>query len=189
MPSLPALTSACCKPPASSPLVDSRAEQDLALETERLAGQELDQQFETAIREAAAAGRLQRIQAQVALQQDELDGAQQTPLQLGKISSAAIPVTLREQLQLWVSLGSRQDQVDAARRDADRKAVTLTQAHQGLEGHLAPAPQVSSDGGDDEEDIGTIVARLRTLSDQRKTLAGLDKRTETCRQLSGVYQR
>jgi small-conductance mechanosensitive channel len=240
-------------------LAYTHAEQELVEEAARLAGQEVDQDFATAIREAAtiappasgrlhdlaahiadlkarvpagqqriaqltkeaaatnnatAADRLELANAQLALDQDELDDAQQDlareggdehanlqraqqehqaarqrALPLGKLSTAGPPATLREQIQEWFSLGSRQDQVQAAKQDADRKTSTLSQEHNALAGKLGGSPAAPSGDSGDEEDTATVVAQLRRLSDQRKTLADLDKRTQLCQQLSGGYQK
>jgi len=240
-------------------LADTHAEQELVEEAARLAGQEVDQDFATAIREAAtipppasgplhdlaahiadlkarvsagqqritqltkeaaaannatAADRLELANAQLALDQDELDDAQQDlareggdehanlqraqqahqavrqgALPLGKLSAAAPPATLREQIQEWFSLGSRQDRVEAARQDAERKAATLSEEHNALEGKLGTAPAAPSGDDSEEDDTATVVAQLRRLSDQRKTMTDLDKRTQLCQQLSGVYQK
>jgi small-conductance mechanosensitive channel len=241
-----------------APLADTRAEQDLVEEAARLAGQEVDQDFATAIREAAtvatpvsgalhdlavhiadlktrisaaqqrvaqltkeaaansAAGdRLELAGAQLALDQDELDDAQQDlareggdehanlqraqqqhqavrqgALSLGKLSAAGPPDTLREQIPEWFALGSRQDQVQAAWQEADRKAKSLTAEHDGLEGKMGSAPAAPAGGDDtDEDDTATVVAQLRRLSDQRKTMTDLDKRTQLCQQLGAVYQK
>ncbi len=234
---------------------DTHAEQGLAVEAVRLSDQEVDEDFATAIREAAAiappatgplhdlaahiadleariatgrqrvaqltkdaatnsaaADRLDLANAQLSLEQDELDDAQQdlareggdqradlehaqqahqaargAAVQLGKLAPPDPPVTLREQVEWWLSLGSRQDQVQGARQDADKKAVSLAQQHQQLEGKVVAAPQAPSDDSDDD-DPSTVVAQLRGLSDMRKTLAGLDKRTQACQQLSAIYQ-
>jgi hypothetical protein len=107
--------------------------------------------------------------AQLALDQDELDDAQQGlaraggderanlqrahhhhqavrqgALPLGKLSTAGLPATLREQIQEWFSLAAREDQVQAAREDADRKAGTLSQLRR-----AAPAARI---GGHDARD-------------------------------------
>jgi len=238
-------------------LADTHAEQEFAEEAARLAGQEVDQDFATAIREAAAiqppvsgplhelaasienlkarvatgqqriaqlakdaatkdsaADRLDLANAQLSLDQDELDDKQQdlaraggdehanlqraqqqhqairqSPVPVGKLSTAGPPATFREQIQEWFSLGERQDQVQAAKQDADRKASTLEQEHNALEGKLGPAPpSPSANDGDDQDDAATVVGQLRRLSDQRKTMTDLDKRTQLCQQLSGVYQ-
>jgi small-conductance mechanosensitive channel len=239
-------------------LADTHAEQELAEQAARLAGQEVDQDFATAIREAAtitlpasgplhdlaariadlrtriaarqqhiaqltkdaaapnngtAADRLELANAQLALDLDELDDAQQDlareggderanlqhaqeqhqaarqgALPLGKLAAAGLPATLREQIQEWLSLGAREDQVQAAKQDADRKASTLSQEHNALEGKLGTTPTAPPDDNSDEDDAATVVAQLRRLSDQRKTMIDLDKRTQLCQQLGGVYQ-
>ena len=238
-------------------LADTQAERELAEQAARLAGQEVDQDFATAIREAAgiappasgplhdlaahiadlktrvasgqqriarltkeaatnsaAADRLELANAQLALDQDELDDAQQDleraggderanleraqqqhqavrqgALPLGKLSTAGPPATLREQIQEWFELGSRQDHVQAARQEAEKKAATLSAEHNALEGKLGSAPATPSDDDSDEEGTVTVVAQLRRLSDQRKTMTDLDKRAQLCQQLSGVYQK
>jgi hypothetical protein len=236
---------------------DTQAEHELAEQAGRLAGQEVDQDFATAIREAAtiappasgpmhdlavrigqlkerisarqqqiaqlakqaaansaAADRLELANAQLSLDQDELDDAQQDlareggdeganlqhaqeqhqaarqrALPLAKIAPAGTPATLREQIQEWLSLGAKEDQLQAARQDADRKAATLSREHNALEGKLGPtpAPAPGSDESDDE-DTAAAVLQLRRLSGQRKAMIDLDKRTQLCQQLSGVYQ-
>jgi small-conductance mechanosensitive channel len=239
-------------------LADTRAEREFVEEAARLAGQEVDQDFATAIREAAtiappasgtfhdqaahiadlkarisarqqhiaqltkeaaapnnatAPDRLELANAQLALDQDELDDAQQDlareggderanlqhaqeqhqavrqgALPLGQLAAAGPPATLREQLQEWFSLASRQDRLQAARQDADKKASTLAEEHNSLEGKLGSAPAAPTSDDSDEDDAATVVAQLRRLSDQRKTMIDLDKRTQLCKQLSGVYQ-
>jgi len=124
--------------------------------------------------------------AQLALDQDELDDAQQGlaraggderanlqrahhhhqavrqgALPLGKLSTAGLPATLREQIQEWFSLAAREDQVRAAREDADRKAGTLSQEHTALEGKLGSPPAAPSGGDSDDNDTATVVAQLR----------------------------
>src|SRR5581483_4518491 len=231
------------------------AEQDLAIQAMHFADQELDQDFATSIREAAAsappssgpqhdlalrlaqartrldadqqriaqltkdaatksaaADKLQMAKAQLALDQDEVDDAQQDLARQGgderanlqralqdhqavqqkapvlaKVPSTEPPETLWRQLQLWFALNSRQDQVEAARDAAERKASVLSQTHKALEGNLAPAPETAGED-EEEEDASEIVARLRRLSDQRKTLVELDERIQSMQQLSAVYQ-
>jgi small-conductance mechanosensitive channel len=229
-------------------LADTPAGQQLAEQAARLAGQEVDQDFATAIRKAAtvappasgsvrdemahiaglktrvAAGqervaqlakdpdRLELANAKLALDEDELDDAQQDlareggderanlqhaqeqhqavrqgSLPLGKLSAGGPPATLRDQIQEWLALGSRQDLLRTAKQDADKKAATLTAEHDGL-GNLVVAPAAPSGGDSDADDTATVVAQLRRLSNQRKTMIDLDKRTQLCKQLSGVYQ-
>jgi hypothetical protein len=242
-------------------LADTRAEQELVEQAARLAGQEVDQDFATAIREAAslappvrgplhdlaahianlkarvaaslqrvaqltkeaatdsaAADRLELANAQLALDQDELDDEQQDlareggdpranlqraqqehqtvrqgALPLGKLSTGGPPATLREQIQEWFALGSRQDQVQAGKQEADKKAATLQREHNALVGKLGSAPAAptgdANGNANGDDDTVAVVAQLRRLSDQRKTLADLDKRTEVCQELSGVYKK
>ena len=235
---------------------DTSAEQQHALEAARLADQEVDLDFATALREAAAsapptsgplhdlathitelkarvaadqqriaqltkdasasstaADRLDLLKAQLTLDQDELDDAQQDLARLGgdehatleralqeheaaiqgapptpKVMNGPPPGTLREQLQMWLSLGGREDQVEAARQAAEKKAAALAQQHKVLEGKLSPAPALPQDDSADEEDTAGTVDRLRRLSDQRKTLTDLDKRGQIAKQVAVAYQ-
>ena len=210
--------------PASGPL------KDLADRVIRLkAGISAEQQRITkltseAATNSASADRLELAKAQLALDQDELEDAQQDLARQGgdkhadleraraqheamqhqtalvpKASAAARTVTLSEQVQAWLSLRDRQRQLDTARQQAEFKAATLDREHDALE-KLAgnkpapatgaePASDSSSTGSDEEEDTATMVARLQHLSDQKKTLAELDKRVEDSRQLADVYKR
>jgi small-conductance mechanosensitive channel len=231
-------------------LAVTQAEQELVEEAVGVAGQEVDQDFATAIREAGTIApptigplhdlaahiadlktrvaadqqrvaqlakdpdRLELAKAQLALDQDELDDAQQDlareggderanlklayqkyqaarrgDLAFAKVTAADPPETAREQIQEWFALGARQDQVQAAKQNADKKAATLAAEHNALEGKLGSAPAAPSGGDSDEDDTATVVEQLRRLSDQRKTLIDLDERTQLCRQLSGVYQK
>lgn len=89
---------------------------------------------------------------------------------------------------MWFALGSRMDQVDAARQEADKKASELEDQHKGLEGKVVGAPPAPSDDNSDSDDTATVVAQLRGLADKKKTMADLDKRAQICKQLSGVYR-
>ncbi|HXN45226.1 MAG TPA: mechanosensitive ion channel domain-containing protein [Bryobacteraceae bacterium] len=115
--------------------------------------------------------------------------------------------TLQEQMMAWLSLRARGRELEDARQQAAGKASTLTREHDALEALVfkkpAPNPAAqapdasqaaspSNDQGNDEEsdqeDTGTMVAQLKHLSDQRKTLTELDKRTQDVEQLAGVYK-
>ncbi|HTQ54076.1 MAG TPA: mechanosensitive ion channel family protein [Bryobacteraceae bacterium] len=205
---------AAIAPPTSGPLHDlavhiSDLQSRLAATQKRVAQLTKD----AAANSGAAAARLELANAQLTLEQNELDDAQQDlareggdqhtsvqraqqefqaarqgALPLGKLAGPA-PEALRDQLQLWFALGSRQDQVQAARQEADKKAVTLAQTHKAMEGSLVSVPEADSDDDDsDTDDPSAVVAQLRHLSDQRRTLADLDKRTQLCQQVSGLYQ-
>jgi small-conductance mechanosensitive channel len=115
--------------------------------------------------------------------------------------------TLQEQVLAWLSLRERGRQLNDARQQAALKASTLTREHDALEALVfkkaAPnagaqaadagqaAPSSADEGNDeesDQEDTATMVAQLKHLSDQRKTLAELGKRTQDVNQLAGVYK-
>jgi small-conductance mechanosensitive channel len=176
---------------------------------------------------SASADRLELAKAQMALDEDELEDAQQDLARQGgdqhadleralaeheaaqqqtvpvpKASAAAPTSTLSSQMQVWFSLRDRERQREVARQQAENKAATLEREHDALE-KLAgnkPAPGAvagaetaagdsSSTDSEEEEDTATMVARLQHLSDQKKTLAELDKRIQDSRHLADVYKR
>ena len=114
--------------------------------------------------------------------------------------------TLQEQMAAWLSLRARGHQLEDARQQAAAKASTLAREHDALEalvfkkpapspgaqaadaGQAAPSDDQGNDEERDQEDTGTMVAQLKHLSDQRKTLTELDKRTQDVEQLAGVYK-
>jgi hypothetical protein len=175
---------------------------------------------------AAAADKLELTKAQLALDQDELDDAQEDLARLGgdqqskirqalaehealqhqnavapKTNAAGSTATLSEQVQRWLALRDREQQLDAARQQAANYAAALTREHDTLEklinkqpipdtGAAAPSSDESSDDEEDEEeDTATMVARLRHLSDQRKSLTALGQRIQDSQQLADVYKR
>lgn len=176
---------------------------------------------------ASAADQLELAQAQLALDQDELEDAQQDLVRQGGDPHAKIEqalqeheaaqhqaekapkppgpgrtVTLIEQAQLWLALWERGQQLEAARLQAANSASSLSREHDTLEKLIkkqpiadataappAPASDASSDDDTPQEDTTTMVARLRHLSDQRKTLATLDQRIQDSQHLEDVYKR
>ena len=105
--------------------------------------------------------------------------------------------TMAGQWTAWMELRDRQSRVDAAQQQATRTAATLEREHNSLEAILekkpapaagTPADAAADDTGDAEEDPVAMVARLRGLSDQRKTLTELDRRIQDGRQLAETYK-
>ena len=151
---------------------------------------------------------LDLAKAQLALDQDELDDAQGDLARQGgdphasieralqeheaaqKVAveparaTAASPSTIAGYVRLWLALGERMDNAEAARQQAAAKAASLVRQHDALEKSKAPAPDP-----DDEEDTAAVVERLRKLSDQTKTMRELDARTQDTQQLAAVYQK
>ncbi|HSP66865.1 MAG TPA: mechanosensitive ion channel domain-containing protein [Bryobacteraceae bacterium] len=142
--------------------------------------------------------------AQLALDQDELDEAQQdlarqggdphSALEQARQGHAAIsgqsaqalkgarpsPTgTLLEQTRAWLALGSMRRQLLDAEQRAAGQAMALTGQHNQLEKQTHPRqPDAEAE----------TIESLGLLSDQRKTLAELDKRIQDCRQLAEVYR-
>jgi len=249
-----------------APLAETREEQDLAGQIARLADHELDQAFESAIREASAAkpptgGPIQQItariaqvkariaadqdriakltktagsrdgaadqlelaKAQLALDQDELEDAQQDLIRQGGDEHARLETALQEheaaekaasqpvkptpipesgpflagQVKAWIALGNKDSQITAAEQQAATRNARLDREHQSLESLVnkttpPPAPPAADDDSTDPdadvEDPAELTARLKGLSDQRKTLTELDRRIQDCQQLSASYK-
>ena len=132
----------------------------------------------------------------------EHEAAQRQAEKAPKPSAPGRTVTLIEQAQLWLALWDRGRQLDAARLQASNNAVALTREHDTLDKLIkkqpipvaaapTPAPASDPDSSDDaaQEDTATMVARLRHLSDTRKTLATLDQRIQDSQHLADVYKR
>ena len=107
--------------------------------------------------------------------------------------------TLAAQVIAWLELGDRQNRVEAAQQQATRHVTAVEWEHNSLEAMVdkkpAPAPAADAppgnpDAGDAaaEEDSTAMVARLRGLSDQRKTLTELDRRIQDSQQLVDTYK-
>ncbi len=173
---------------------------------------------------AASANHLELAKAQAALDEDELEDAQQDLARQGgdqhatleralqeheeaqhaapqapKVAMAGLTATMSDQIRSWLSLGDRMHQLEAAGEQADNNASKLAREHDALEklishkpvadNGVAAASNEASDADDTEEDPADMLARLRRLSDQRKTLAELDKRVQDSQQLADVYKR
>ena len=155
-----------------------------------------------AVLEKDAGDALDLAQAQRARDQDELDDAQQDLAREGgdkraklqrllqeheaseKVADQAVRFstpgatgTMSEQLRAWLSLGEYHRQLQAAAQQAAAHAQTLLNQHSTLEQQLPNQP-----------DVAASVARLRQLSEQHKTLTGLDQRVQDTKQLATVYQ-
>jgi small-conductance mechanosensitive channel len=142
--------------------------------------------------------------AQLALDQDELDEAQQDLARQGgdphsaleqarqgheaisgqtaqalKGAQASPTGTLIEQARAWFALRSVHQQLLDAEQHASSRAMVLAGQHNQLEKQTHPRePDAEAE----------TVESLGLLSDQRKTLAELDKRIQDCQDLAGVYR-
>jgi small-conductance mechanosensitive channel len=108
--------------------------------------------------------------------------------------------TLGGQALAWWALGDRRAQLQAARQRAANKTSALEWEHNTLEAMAASKPAASAAASPDvstadstagmepEEDPASILARLRNLSDQRKTLMELDRRIQDCQQIDAAYK-
>jgi len=158
-----------------------------------------EDELEDAQQDLARQGGDQHATLERALQQHEQ--AQHEAAQPAKAPVAGRAATMSAQIGAWLSLGDRQRQIEAARDQAGNNAAKLEREHNALEelasnkpvkdAAAAPAAASNADDADatEEEDPAAMLARLRHLSDQRKTLAELDKRIQDSQQLADVYKR
>ena len=195
---------AAYRPPATGPLHDlservDRMKFQIAVEQSRIA--ELAKEPSS-----NAVTQLDVAKAQLALDQDDLEDAQQDLARQGGNPHSALeramkdreaaghesvqalkgasprPVaTLFEQIRAWFSLGSLDQEILAAQKEAADKAKSLSDRHNQLEKQSDSATQADGTSADQ-------IAGLRRLSEQRKTLAELDQRIQDCQQLAGVYK-
>jgi small-conductance mechanosensitive channel len=134
----------------------------------------------------------------------EHEAAEHLAAQAQKATGPGRTETLIEQAQLWLALWDRGRQLEAARVQAANSGASLSREHDTLEKLInkqpvpdataaAPAPTSDEESSDDDtepqEDTATMVARLRHLSDQRKSLATLDQRIQDSQHLADVYKR
>lgn len=145
---------------------------------------------------------LDHAQAQLDLDQDELDDLQQDLLredggkrarlqrllqeheasekvadQAIKYGAPAATGTMSEQLQAWFSLAAYNRLLQTAGQQAASQARALLDQHNTLERQLPSQP-----------DAAASLASMRQLSALRKTLTGLDQRVQDTKQLVTVYQ-
>ena len=164
------------------------------------------------VTQEAATEQLELAKAQLALDRDELDDSQEDLARQGGDQHAKLQrlvqeheaaqhaaaqqpkpliagniTTLSKQISTWMGLRQRSQQVDAAFEEAVTTQALLEREHNALEKPIRKdSPTVETA---DADETAAIVERLRHLSDQVKTLAELDKRSQDTQQLTGVYKR
>jgi len=199
---------AAYRPPATGPLHDlvQRVNQmkfQIAVEQARIAQLAKDPS-------SNATRQVEIANAQLALDQDDLEDAQQDLARQGgdphsaiqralqehdaaehqsaqalKGTSASPTATLVQQVRTWFSLGALDQRVLAAEQQAKDEQRRLANQHDQLEKQGSPGAQAGSPA---DASTADQVAGLRRLSEQRKTLAELDQRIQDCQQLASVYR-
>jgi len=115
-------------------------------------------------------------------------------------------VGLIHRVQQWLALRSERRQIQAAKDLSDAAAVTLTEQHNALDARVEEEKQKSPDllkhskkrketvaGNPSQattrtaEQAAALLEKTEQISADQKTLAVLDKRAETHKELSGVY--
>jgi small-conductance mechanosensitive channel len=195
------------RPPATGPLRDLSA-QLAQLRTQLAADQ--DRVAQLTKQGAIAVDQLELVKARLALDQDELEDAQQDLARQGgdphsavvralqeheatqhqtaqavKGANASPTATLVQQARTWLALRTLEEQLLSAEQQASEHATTLTSRHNELDKQTS-SQQPSAAGT--EANSGDRIARLRLLSAQRKTLAEFDQRIQDSQQLAGVYR-
>ena len=147
-------------------------------------------------------GALDRAQAQLDLDQDELDDANEDLAREGgdkrarlqrllqeheasdkiadQVMKFGAPVstrTMSEQLRQWISLREYNSQLQAAAEQAALQSQTLLKQHNSLQGQLPGQPDASAS-----------VDRLRQMAAQQKTISGFDQRIDDTKQLVALYE-
>jgi small-conductance mechanosensitive channel len=204
------------KPANSGPTLQltekvTQAKARIATRKERIAKLEKD-----ALSSDQAAGQLQLAKAQLALDEDELEDARLDLARQGgdkreKLEQAArehteaqhdpspavrpaavSTATLGAQVSAWWALGDRREQLQAARQKAVNQVSSLEWEHKILEEMVdqkaAPSDRAAAAGNDPDEDYASMLERLRSLTDQRKTLMELDRRIQDCQQIAETYK-
>jgi small-conductance mechanosensitive channel len=120
-----------------------------------------------------------------ALQQHE--AIQQQPPPQAKAAAANNDATLLRQAQLWLDLNGRDQQILAARSQAEAKATALLKEHESLEAQ--PVQTAAAPSAPNPNVTQAAIARLHQLADRQKTLSEYDKRVQDSRQLAYVYGR
>jgi small-conductance mechanosensitive channel len=148
-------------------------------------------------------GALDQAQAQLDLDQDELDDAQQNLARTGgdkrarlqrllqeheasdkvadqtiKFGTLGATGTMSEQLRAWLSLREYNRQMRAAAQQAALQSQTLVDQHNTLQRQLPGQPDASASA-----------AGLRQMAARQKALTGLELRVEDTKQLGAAYQR
>jgi len=146
-------------------------------------------------------GALDRAQAQLDLDQDELDDAKDDLARAGgdkgarlqqllqeheasdkiadqtmKFAAPRSSRTMSEQLGQWFALRGYIRRLQAAAQQAASQSQSLIQQHNSLQRQLPAQPDASAS-----------VARLRQMAAQQKTITGLDQRIEDTKELVAVY--
>ena len=196
---------AAYRPPATGPLHDlvERVNQmkfQIAVEQARIAQLAKEPS-------SNATSQLEIANAQLALDQDDLEDAQQDLARQGGDPHSAIQralqehdatghqtaqalkgaparptATLVQQVRTWFALGSLDQRVLEAEQQAADQGKALAGQHNQLEKQSNSATPSDASTADQ-------VTGLHRLSEQRKTLAELDQRIQDCQQLANVYRR
>ena len=157
---------------------DSAGELELAKAHLSLDREELNGALEDLARE----GGDERAKLQHALQEHEATHATQLAQKTADRPRAS---SLLEQIEAWFAAGARASALERAAQQATTRSAVLLVQHNRLEGSAANKTVPA----EDDEETGVIVARLRRLSDQRRTVTELDKRMQDLDRLASVYQR
>ncbi len=109
-----------------------------------------------------------------------------------KAESYQVPGTLVGQVRAWKQLRNKQQQVAAARQQADDLAADLDKKHDALDEHVKQLSQQNQEqraqSGTSKEQNKATLALLQHESEDRKTLSEYDNRIQDAQQLSQSYK-
>jgi small-conductance mechanosensitive channel len=197
------------RPPATGPLREL-SERVNQLKAKIAADQDRVAQL-TKQEASDATGQLDLANAQLALDQDDFEDAQQDLARQGGDPHAALEralqeheavqhqtaqalkgaspsptATLLEQTRTWFSLGSVDRQLLSVGQQASGQAMVLVSQHNQLEKQVSTGPANPAAQG--AANTADTIAKLHHRSDQTKTLTELDQRIQDSQQLAGVYR-
>jgi len=161
-----------------------------------------------------AAGQLELARAQLALDEDELEDTrldierqggnersrlEQAAREHAEASKGAAPLarpapirtdTLGDQVVAWWTLSERRQEVSTALEKASARKESVEWEHKVLDDMVAQKPvPAGTPNNDDGENRDATLKRLRSLSDQRKTLTELDRRIQDSAQIGDAYRK
>ncbi|MGC2658621.1 MAG: mechanosensitive ion channel family protein [Bryobacteraceae bacterium] len=173
----------------------------------------VDELTKQAAKDDSLTDQLEIAQAQLALDQDELNdaqgdlareggdrhaalqaalqqhqAAQKASEQLPNLTASPQPGSLWDRFQWAQHLDGRHEQILAAAAEASTHATQLNRQHDDLQAKMASKTATPSDHEATQESAASAVARLHNLSSQTKTLSEFDKRMQDAQRLTQLYR-
>jgi small-conductance mechanosensitive channel len=101
----------------------------------------------------------------------------------------AEPGTLLAQLRLWRALRDQANQISAADQEAQAAVAALTKSHEDLEVHINQLRSAHPGAAVEAQQRGAaLLASVRHLASDERSLSDFDKRVQDGRELSEIYR-